>query len=180
MHKLTLIGSNRVTWCEALTWLPAFFLLLTQTQMESLMSPHHSTNLRVVLSNYNSKLPRNIQCLDEIAPGQNVLGVCCSSSDFLYVEKQKGWENLVFVIRQLNCMEENEMETQVCIKKSQQTLTTTHLCICSQRKSETGNQNWIWGSTRSGGVGVMLYKFSIRRGIQMLYKWTIDVSNTVY
>lgn len=107
------------------------------------MSPHHSTNLRVVLSNYNSKLPRNIQCLDEIAPGQNVLGVCCSSSDFLYVEKQKGWEKLVFVIRQLNCMEENEMETQVCIKKSQQTLTTTHLCICSQRQSETGNQNWI-------------------------------------
>lgn len=40
MHELTLIGSNRVTWCEALTWLPAFFLLLTQRQMESLMSPH--------------------------------------------------------------------------------------------------------------------------------------------
>lgn len=49
-------------------------------------------------------------------------------------------------------MEKNKMETEVCIRKSHQTLTTTHLCICSQRQYIVWDwkpkldlrQHWKW------------------------------------
>lgn len=77
-------------------------------------------------------------------------------------------------------MEKKKMETDMFKEKSSKTDNYTSLHLFSKQLSGTGNQNWIWGSTGRGGVGVVLLKVSVRRGIQMPYKWAIDVLNTAY